>query len=42
MRIPNYALDIPSDSQELIRRLSDLFPKDADKISKFVFEVKKN
>lgn len=41
MRMPNYALDIPSDSQELIRRLVDLFPQDAEQIRQFVFEVKK-
>jgi phytoene dehydrogenase-like protein len=41
MKMPNYSLDIPSDSEELIRRLSDLFPKDALHIRKFVLEVKK-
>lgn len=41
MKMPNYSIDIASDSEELIRRLSDLFPKDALKIRKFVLEVKK-
>lgn len=41
MKMPNYSLDIPSDSEELIRRLSLLFPKDALQIRKFVLEVKK-
>ncbi|KYC42445.1 FAD-dependent oxidoreductase [Scytonema hofmannii PCC 7110] len=41
MRMPDYSLDIPSESQELIRRLSDLFPQDADRIRKFVLEVQK-
>ncbi len=41
MRMPGYALDIPSDPQELIRRLSDLFPQDAENIRKFVMEVEK-
>ena len=39
MRMPGYSLDIPSESQELIRRLSDLFPQDAEGIAKFVAEV---
>ncbi|WP_404788856.1 phytoene desaturase family protein [Altericista sp. CCNU0014] len=41
MRMPGYALDIPSDSQELIRRLSELFPQDAKNIRRFVLEVEK-
>ncbi|MDZ7962654.1 MAG: NAD(P)/FAD-dependent oxidoreductase [Aulosira sp. DedQUE10] len=41
MRMPNYWLDIPSESQELIRRLSDLFPQDSDCIRNFVLEVQK-
>ncbi|NJN07735.1 MAG: NAD(P)/FAD-dependent oxidoreductase [Richelia sp. RM2_1_2] len=41
MRMPNYALDIPSDSQELIRRLSNLFPDDTEKIRQFIIEVKR-
>ena len=40
MRMPGYSLDIPSESQELIRRLSLLFPQDADRIRKFVLEVR--
>ncbi len=39
MHMPNYALQIPSSSEELIRRLSDLFPKDATQIRKFIKEV---
>jgi all-trans-retinol 13,14-reductase len=41
MRMPGYALEIPSEPQELIRRLSNLFPQDADKIRKFVLAVEK-
>jgi phytoene dehydrogenase-like protein len=41
MRMPGYALNIPSDSQELIQRLSVLFPADADQIRQFVLEVQK-
>lgn len=41
MRMPGYSLKIPSDSQTLIQRLSDLFPQDADKIRRFVLEVHK-
>ena len=41
MRMPGYALDIPSDSQKLIQRLSALFPQNADQIRKFVLEVQK-
>ncbi len=41
MRMPGYSLDIPSESQELIRRLSLLFPQDALRIRKFVLEVQK-
>ena len=41
MRMPGYSLNIPSESQELIRRLSLLFPQDADQIRKFVLEVQK-
>ncbi|MBH8554761.1 NAD(P)/FAD-dependent oxidoreductase [Nostocaceae cyanobacterium CENA357] len=41
MRMPGYSLDIPSESQELIQRLSNLFPQDAEQIRKFVLEVKK-
>ncbi|MGK7907545.1 MAG: phytoene desaturase family protein [Synechococcus sp.] len=39
MRMPGYSLDIPSDSEELIRRLSALFPQSSDRIRKFVLEV---
>jgi all-trans-retinol 13,14-reductase len=41
MRMPNYALDIPSASQELIQRLSILFPENADNIRQFILEVQK-
>jgi hypothetical protein len=41
MRMPGYSLFIPSESQVLIQRLSDLFPQDADQIRKFVLEVQK-
>ncbi len=41
MRMPGYALEIPSEPEELIRRLSELFPTDADRIRKFVNEVQK-
>lgn len=41
MRMPGYSLDIPSDSQELIRRLSQIFPQDTAQIQKFVLEVQK-
>lgn len=39
MRLPNYSLDIPSDSQVLIDRLSSLFPEHHSQISQFVSEV---
>jgi all-trans-retinol 13,14-reductase len=41
MRMPGYALEIPSESEELIRRLSALFPEDAAQIRKFICEVLK-
>lgn len=41
MRMPDYALDIPSDSQELMRRLSILFPESADRIRQFIQAVQK-
>jgi all-trans-retinol 13,14-reductase len=41
MRMPGYALEIPSEPQELIRRLSVLFPEDAAQIRKFIHEVQK-
>jgi len=34
MRMPGYALEIPSEPEELIRRLSELFPSDAARIRK--------
>ena len=41
MRMPGYSLDIPSDPQELIRRLSELFPDSSDRIRDFVLEVQR-
>lgn len=41
MRMPGYALDIPSEPEELIRRLSALFPESSDRIRRFVNEVEK-
>jgi all-trans-retinol 13,14-reductase len=41
MRMPGYALEIPSGSEELIRRLSALFPEDAARIRQFIREVQK-
>ncbi|BAZ48882.1 FAD dependent oxidoreductase [Nostoc sp. NIES-4103] len=41
MRMPGYSLDIPSEPQELISRLSHLFPENAKQISKFILEVEK-
>jgi all-trans-retinol 13,14-reductase len=41
MRMPGYSLDIPSESSELIRRLSHLFPQDDDQIRRFILEVQK-
>jgi all-trans-retinol 13,14-reductase len=41
MRMPGYALDIPSDPEELIRRLSLLFPESSDRIRRFINEVEK-
>ena len=41
MRMPGYALEIPSDSEVLIQRLSALFPQAADRIRAFVAEVQK-
>ena len=41
MRMPGYALDIPSSPQMLIRRLSTLFPDDRDHLTKFINEVEK-
>ncbi len=41
MIMPGYSLKIPSESEKLIHRLSELFPQDANQIRKFVLEVKK-
>ncbi|MEA5568737.1 phytoene desaturase family protein [Anabaena sp. UHCC 0399] len=41
MRMPSYSLNIPSESQELIRRLSHLFPQNSPQIRKFILEVNK-
>lgn len=41
MRMPNFSLDIPSDAQTLLKRLSLLFPKDAERIDAFLREVQK-
>lgn len=41
MRMPGYALDIPSEPEELIQRLSALFPDDSDRIRQFINEVEK-
>ncbi|HAJ59923.1 MAG TPA: NAD(P)/FAD-dependent oxidoreductase [Cyanobacteria bacterium UBA8543] len=41
MRMPGYALDIPSELEELIERLSKLFPEDSDRIHNFINEVQK-
>ena len=40
MRMDGYALDIPYDYEELIRRLGGLFPDSAEKCRRFVCEVK--
>ncbi len=39
MRMPGYKLNMPSDPEELIRRLSALFPDDSDRIRQFVNAV---
>ncbi|MGR3278770.1 phytoene desaturase family protein [Acaryochloris marina NIES-2412] len=39
MRMPGYALDIPSDTSTLIQRLSDLFPKHQQSIQLFIEAV---
>ena len=39
MRMPNYAVDIPSDPEELIQRLSALFPASSDLLRQFVDAV---
>lgn len=41
MKMPGYSLEIPSDSNELIKRLSALFPQDADKFQGFIGAVQK-
>jgi phytoene dehydrogenase-like protein len=41
MRMPGYALDIPSDPDELVRRLSALFPDDSDKFRRFIDTVER-
>ncbi|MBA3875129.1 MAG: NAD(P)/FAD-dependent oxidoreductase, partial [Anaerolineae bacterium] len=41
MRMPGHALDIPSEPEELIKRLSTLFPAHSDSIRQFVNEVEK-
>jgi all-trans-retinol 13,14-reductase len=39
MRMPGYALDIPSESDELERRLTNLFPQSQIQIHQFIREV---
>ncbi|MEY4519489.1 MAG: hypothetical protein RLZZ499_2089 [Cyanobacteriota bacterium] len=39
MRMPGYKLNMPSDPEELIRRLSALFPEHSDRIRQFVKAV---
>ncbi len=41
MRMPGHALDIPSHPEELIQRLSALFPAHGDRITQFVNDVEK-
>lgn len=41
MRMPGYSLNIPSDNEELIKRLAALFPDDADNIKKVILEMQK-
>ncbi len=41
MRMDGYALDIPSEPEELIQRLSKLFPDHSDRIRRFIKEVEK-
>jgi len=41
MRMDGYALDIPSEPEELIQRLSKLFPAHSDRLRQFVNEVEK-
>ncbi|HTL88779.1 MAG TPA: NAD(P)/FAD-dependent oxidoreductase [Leptolyngbya sp.] len=39
MKMPGYSLNIPSDQQTLIQRLSELFPESASQIQRFILEV---
>jgi all-trans-retinol 13,14-reductase len=39
MRMPGYAVNIPSDASELVQRLSALFPQDTEQLRKFMDEV---
>ena len=39
MRMAGYALDIPYDYEELVRRLQNLFPESAQNIRRFVAEI---
>ncbi|BAU13863.1 FAD dependent oxidoreductase [Leptolyngbya sp. NIES-3755] len=41
MRMPGYAFDMPSEPEEVIRRLSALFPEHQDSIRGFVQDVEK-
>ncbi|MCK5664905.1 MAG: NAD(P)/FAD-dependent oxidoreductase, partial [Thiotrichaceae bacterium] len=41
MKMPGYSLEITGDSQQLISRLSQLFPKHASNIKHFILEVDK-
>jgi all-trans-retinol 13,14-reductase len=41
MRMPGYAMDIPSEPEKLIQRLSTLFPESSHRIRQFVNEVGK-
>ena len=41
MRMDGYSLDIPSEPEELIQRLSKLFPDHSDRIRRFIKEVEK-
>ena len=41
MRMPGYSLQIPSNSEKLIQRLSDLFPQNIKQIRNFILEVNK-
>lgn len=41
MQMPGYSLQIPSNSEKLIQRLSDLFPQNIKQIRNFILEVNK-